>query len=180
MTGYLIRRLLLIPFTLLCILLVNFTIIGFAPGDPSTVSTAAMSGDGTRAADQANESGRDDPYLLFREHYGLTLPVLLNWRWAHSEKWVREKLTELKQSEDRDLRLAISDASRFLMPHLHALIDDAELGALAVRFFVRGGTRMGFVGSTLTPAQRVENELRYPGEIKVNVIRENRVIEYAR
>lgn len=29
-------------------------------------------------------------------------------------------------------------------------------------------------------ARRIEQELKYPGEIKVNVIRENRVIEYAR
>lgn len=29
-------------------------------------------------------------------------------------------------------------------------------------------------------AQRVQEELRYPGEIKVNVIRENRVVEYAK
>lgn len=31
-----------------------------------------------------------------------------------------------------------------------------------------------------TIATRIENELKYPGEIKVNVIRENRVVEYAR
>ena len=29
-------------------------------------------------------------------------------------------------------------------------------------------------------ARKIENELQYPGEIRVNVIRENRVIEYAR
>ena len=29
-------------------------------------------------------------------------------------------------------------------------------------------------------ADKVESELRYPGEIKVHVIRENRVVEYAR
>ncbi|MFH1535261.1 MAG: ribonuclease Y, partial [Patescibacteria group bacterium] len=29
-------------------------------------------------------------------------------------------------------------------------------------------------------ANQIENELKYPGEIKVNVIRETRVIEYAR
>jgi ribonuclease Y len=29
-------------------------------------------------------------------------------------------------------------------------------------------------------ATRIESELKYPGEIKVNVIRESRVIEYAR
>ena len=29
-------------------------------------------------------------------------------------------------------------------------------------------------------ALRVENELKYPGEIRINVIRESRVLEYAR
>ncbi|MEK9175102.1 MAG: hypothetical protein AAB795_00760, partial [Patescibacteria group bacterium] len=29
-------------------------------------------------------------------------------------------------------------------------------------------------------ADRIESELKYPGEIKVNVIRETRAIEYAR
>ena len=29
-------------------------------------------------------------------------------------------------------------------------------------------------------ALRIENELKYPGEIKINVIRENRITEYAR
>jgi ribonuclease Y len=29
-------------------------------------------------------------------------------------------------------------------------------------------------------AKKIEAELKYPGEIKVNVIRESRVIEYAR
>jgi len=29
-------------------------------------------------------------------------------------------------------------------------------------------------------AKRIERELKYPGEIKVNVIRETKVIEYAR
>ncbi|MBU0476455.1 ribonuclease Y, partial [Patescibacteria group bacterium] len=29
-------------------------------------------------------------------------------------------------------------------------------------------------------AKRIQEELRYPGEIKITLIRENRVIEYAR
>ena len=29
-------------------------------------------------------------------------------------------------------------------------------------------------------AKRVENEMEYPGQIKVNVIRESRVIDYAK
>jgi ribonuclease Y len=29
-------------------------------------------------------------------------------------------------------------------------------------------------------AKRIQEELKYPGEIKVNIIRENRVVEFAR
>ena len=29
-------------------------------------------------------------------------------------------------------------------------------------------------------AKRVENEMEYPGQIKVNIIRESRVIDYAK
>jgi ribonuclease Y len=29
-------------------------------------------------------------------------------------------------------------------------------------------------------ADKIEQELKYPGEIKVHVIRENRIVEYAR
>jgi ribonuclease Y len=29
-------------------------------------------------------------------------------------------------------------------------------------------------------AKRIENEMEYPGQIKVNVIRESRVIDYAK
>ena len=29
-------------------------------------------------------------------------------------------------------------------------------------------------------AQRVENEMDYPGQIKVNIIRETRVVDYAK
>lgn len=29
-------------------------------------------------------------------------------------------------------------------------------------------------------AKRIQAELKYPGEIKVNIIRENRVVEFAR
>ena len=29
-------------------------------------------------------------------------------------------------------------------------------------------------------AKRIQSELKYPGEIKVNLIRENRVVEFAR
>ncbi|MDQ5955488.1 MAG: ribonucrease [Patescibacteria group bacterium] len=51
-----------------------------------------------------------------------------------------------------------------------------------VRVFVRPDEMSDFASRELARniALRIENELKYPGEIKVNVIRESRAIEYAR
>ncbi len=51
-----------------------------------------------------------------------------------------------------------------------------------VRVFVEPKTidDLGAVKLAKGIAKKIEEELKYPGEIKVNVIRENRVIEYAR
>ena len=51
-----------------------------------------------------------------------------------------------------------------------------------VRVFVRPEELDDFKATTLARdiAKKIEEELKYPGEIKVNVIREMRVIEYAR
>lgn len=51
-----------------------------------------------------------------------------------------------------------------------------------VRVFVRPNEIDDYAAHNLAKeiAHRIEQELTYPGEIKVNVIRENRVIEYAR
>jgi ribonuclease Y len=51
-----------------------------------------------------------------------------------------------------------------------------------IRIFVNPGKISDLETHTLARkiATRVQEELRYPGEIKVNVIRENRVVEFAR
>ena len=51
-----------------------------------------------------------------------------------------------------------------------------------IRIFVKPEEVSDFEAKELAKdiARRVENDLKYPGEIKVNVIRENRIIEYAR
>ncbi|MFH1232701.1 MAG: ribonuclease Y [Patescibacteria group bacterium] len=51
-----------------------------------------------------------------------------------------------------------------------------------IRVFIRAEEidDLGAYGLAKNIAQRIEQELKYPGEIKVNVIREMRVIEYAR
>lgn len=51
-----------------------------------------------------------------------------------------------------------------------------------IRIFVKPEEVSDFEAKELAKniARRIESDLKYPGEIKVNVIRENRVIEYAR
>lgn len=173
MGSYLLRRMFLIPLTLLCILLVNFVILNLAPGDPSTVSDAAVRGDGTRDAGHSQQSDRDDQYLVFREHYGLTLPVLVN-SWPSTSR--EQVLTGLQTLVDRrrpgnseemrarvynEYRIRFGDRSRYIMPTLLGIAADATqrlpVREMALRFFVRGGTRMGFVGPNLTHQQQQFN-----------------------
>jgi ribonuclease Y len=51
-----------------------------------------------------------------------------------------------------------------------------------IRVFVKPETINDLEARNLAKsiAQRIQEELRYPGEIKVNVIRETRVVEYAK
>jgi ribonuclease Y len=51
-----------------------------------------------------------------------------------------------------------------------------------IRIFVNPGKVSDLAMHTLARgiAKRIQEELRYPGEIKVNIIRENRVVEFAR
>lgn len=51
-----------------------------------------------------------------------------------------------------------------------------------IRVFVNPGKVSDIAMHTLarTIAKRIQEELKYPGEIKVNIIRENRVVEFAR
>ena len=55
-------------------------------------------------------------------------------------------------------------------------------GGREVRVFVKPEEMDDFKARELARniANRIENELKYPGEIKVNVIREMRAIEFAR
>lgn len=167
MTHYILRRLLLVPFTLFFVILVNFTIINLAPGDPTTIAEITPEGGASRQEDKSVAFGTDDRYLQFREHYGLTLPVLFNtWPWL-SKAYVEETLQKLTYPEKMDvkgydeLRLKFGDQSRFIMPKLLSIMDDpsqsGEVKRMASRFFARGGTRQAVLGSKLTPEQRAYN-----------------------
>ena len=175
MFHYILRRLLLLPITLFCIILINFVIINLAPGDPTTVTEVSAEGGAARREDRSMAFGGDDRYLQFREYYGLTLPILFNtwpwikestikqdlWRLAH-RKVSPESTEEMKFKEYDRLRIRLGDQARFVMPILKQILSDpnepVEIRRTASRFFVRGGTRQAILGPDLTPEQKAYNE----------------------
>lgn len=174
MFNYIIRRLILLPITLFFIILVNFVIINLAPGDPTTLTEISPEGSATRREDRSMAFGSDNRYLQFREHYGLTLPILYNLWPALSQNYVDRSLWTLvnrknnpTDSEEMNvkqydaLRITFGDQSRFIMPKLlHAmenLNNDWAVRRMAVRFFVRGGTRQAVLGPNLSDQEKNYN-----------------------
>ena len=175
MFNYIVRRLLLLPITLFFIVLVNFIIINLAPGEPTTVTEINQEGNASRSADKAANSGSDDRFLLFRERYGLTLPILFNfWPWISQED-VDKSLQFLvtKKYSDNDAaeasvkaydaeRITFGDQSRFIMPKLlHVMenpVSSQQTKNMASKYFSRGGTRIAFLGTDLTPEEKEANK----------------------
>jgi peptide/nickel transport system permease protein len=167
MWFYFIKRILLIPLTLFCIVLVNFLIVNMAPGEPTTMTDISSDG-ASRRADKSQGGGGADRYLQFREFYGLTLPLLFNtWPFLTSE-YVHNTLEALafKQQDmsvkDYDsLRILFGDQARFVMADLLHEIENPnnppEIKSAARKFFNRGAFRLGIAGSNLTPGQKREN-----------------------
>lgn len=173
MLLYFFRRLLLLPITLLCILLVNFAIVNLAPGDPVTVSD--ISPEGSKRQDRSFAFGSDERWLQFREHYGLTLPIFFNsWPWLGRE-YIRTTLWQLvhrrsspdaaKEMSIKDydaMRLHFGDQARYIMPELLAAVADESLPIgerkMALQFFIRGGTRQAQVGAILSEEAHTLNQ----------------------
>ena len=173
MLNYITRRLLLLPVTLFFIILVNFSIINLAPGDPTTVTEISQEGMASRKEEHSLVFGSDTRYLQFREHYGLTLPILINLWPFSSQTGVRKDLWQLtyRKTSPEDieempfkkydrLRITFGDKSKYIMPQLlHVIEDDTEdinLRWMAVRFFIRGGTRQAYLGPNLTKEQKAK------------------------
>lgn len=165
MLNYVIRRLILLPITLFFIVLVNFVIINLAPGDPVTITEISQEGGASRSADRAMAFGSDERYLQFRERYGLTLPILLNfWPWISQED-VNQSLqmlvtkryadhAEIPVKKYDELRRLFGDQSRFVMPKLLDVIADDQasvpMRSMASHFFARGGTRQAVLGPDIS------------------------------
>ncbi len=174
MHSYIMRRLLLLPITLFCILLVNFVIINLAPGDPVTVTEVSAEGLATRSQDKSIAFGSDERYLQFREYYGLTLPILYNdWPWlsmSHIEetlwqlqhrRYSPQDAVEMSFKTYDQRRVLLGDQSCFIMPKLLSIaqdpLQDMSIRRLAVGFFIRGATRQAYLGPNLTDQERAYN-----------------------
>lgn len=168
MGSYILRRLLLLPVTIFFILLTNFVIINLAPGDPTSVTQVSAEGGASRRADQATAFGGDIRYLQFREHYGLTLPILFNdWPFL-SENDVLKTLETLTQKKDEmnikdydALRVKFGDQSKYIMPDLLHILQTSSgsIQEFAAKFFIRGGTRQAIVKAYLTDEEKAFNQI---------------------
>lgn len=173
MTHYIIRRLLLLPITLFFIILVNFLIINLAPGDP--VSIIDISKEGSQKQGRAIAYGSDDRYLLFREFYGLTLPILFNTApWLTQEDventlWKLSNRKETPQSSEEmpfsdydQLRIRFGDQARYVLPKLLQVVESSQeplkTRQLALRFFQRGTYRNAYIGSDLSSSEKEFNK----------------------
>lgn len=171
MWTYILRRLILMPITLFCIILVNFVIINLAPGEPTSYTQVSAEGSASRQEGRSIAFSSDERYLQFREFYGLTLPILFN-NWPHlSMEYVEKTLWQIDHKKEspedqkeidadvyNKLRIKFGDQARFVMPLLLKIMEDPttdpKIRALAAHFFVRGGSRPGYVGNKLTTEQK--------------------------
>lgn len=165
MIHYISRRILLLPVTLFAIILVNFIILNLAPGDPVTRLDISSTGEASRS--EGMQVIGENRYLQFREHYGLTLPILLN-NWSLiPEKQISEAMEKLQRGEEERgakyhaLYTLWGDRARFMMGALIKIALDVERPLsqrrLAANLFIRGGTRQGYVGPSLSTTQKQSN-----------------------
>jgi peptide/nickel transport system permease protein len=152
MGRYILKRLLLLPFTLFLILLLNFVILNLAPGDPTTATQATSEG-ASRKGNESSSSPLLDRHLIFREHYGLNLPIMFNtWSFSSTQdvKKAIEKMVAfeggnhaISGKEFQAERLSLLDRSRYMMHQLFELINDPHLSLAdrkwAVNLAIRGG-----------------------------------------
>lgn len=174
MGYYILRRLLLLPLTIFCIVLVNFIIINLAPGDPVTVTEISPEGMASRKEGNSVAFGSDDRYLQFREFYGLTLPILFNsWPWIKKDEvennlWKIVYKTESPKNKEKmefkrwdELRIQLGDQARFIMPILLEIILESgvtEIQEKASLFFIRGGTKQAILGPNLSKEEKLYNK----------------------
>lgn len=185
MRNYILKRLLLLPLTLFCIVLVNFVIINLAPGEPVYNSEVGQAG-AAKSERFASATGGDERYLQFRQFFGLTLPILFNtWPYITSNELLQNlqilsdkkdlKGRELSAKEFADLKIKLGDQSPFVLPELVNIMQDKKLPLpirkLALSLFFRGATQFAYIGTKLSKKQKEANELIAKNNIYLDNLR---------
>lgn len=174
MIFYLLRRLCLLPITLLAILFVNFVIINLAPTDPSMYMDSGSLSEG-RSSENLTSGFSLDSHRIFRMRYGLNLPLVFNTWLFTSKQEVLDNLLEvhhllkrghhatpIEQTSLRKLYQHLGDSAHFQMTQLLAIASDSSK-PLAIRLMcsdlmVKGALRLGIGRLSLTAQQRSLNE----------------------
>ena len=119
--------------------------------------------------------GTDERYLQFREHYGLTLPILFNtWPWITQQEVTKHvtMLADRKETEGSNeempakeynaLRVLSGDQARFTMSHLLTIIQNTKepfnVRVVASQLLARGGTQQAYLGPDITADQQSFNQ----------------------
>jgi ribonuclease Y len=162
----------------------------------SLAKKAGLLHDIGKAVDQQVEGSHVDIGIKILEKFGQEKDIVTAMK-AHHEEYPAETLeAKIVQAADQISGARPGARKDTLENYLKRL---GELEAIAtsfegvekayaiqagreIRVFVKPGEIDDLTSHKLAKeiAKRIEEELRYPGEIKVNVIRESRVIEYAK
>ena len=164
--------------------------------DVQVCKKAGLLHDIGKAVDQEVEGSHIEIGIKILEKYGAETEVIQAMK-AHHEDYPYETLEAVLIQTADQISGARPGARKDTVENYLRRLADLENIALAfggvekawalqagreIRVFVKPEQIDDFGAQKLAKemAKRIQDELRYPGEIKVNVIRETRVIEYAK
>ena len=158
--------------------------------DPAVARTAALLHDIGKAVDHEVQGTHVEIGRRILEKFGVTKSVIQAMQSHHDEHpyetpeaivvQVADAISGSRPGARRDT------VDRYLERLANTFPGVEKVYAIAagreIRIFVNPGKVSDLAMHTLARdiAKRIQEEIKYPGEIKVNIIRENRVVEFAR
>jgi len=164
--------------------------------DPTVCKKAGLLHDIGKAVDQQIEGSHTDIGIKILEKFGVEKEVI-NAMKSHHEEYPYESLEAILVQVADQISGARPGARKDTLENYLKRLGDLENIATSfsgvekawalqagreIRVFVKPGEIDDLAAKNLAKeiANRIQEELKYPGEIKVNVIRETRIIEYAK
>lgn len=165
-------------------------------GDPVVAKKAGLLHDIGKAVDHQIEGSHVDIGIRILERFGVSKEVIQAMK-SHHEEYPAETLEALLVQTADQISGGRPGARKDTLENYLKRLGELETIATSfpgvdkayaiqagreIRVFVKPEEIDDLAAHRLAKeiAQRIQQELRYPGEIKVSVIRESRVIEYAR